>query len=103
MMKYAAGQRALDVGETACECESAYVNMGMLSVCVSLYTTVLSLSLQLLMPNPRGYHSGFELGLFCRETEQPNRETPSVKIHNSFVRDTSTYVCPEYVCDNSKT
>lgn len=84
-------------------CLSAHVNLGMLCVCVSVYTTVLSLSLQLLMPNPRGKHSGFRVGPFCRETEQPYRETPSVKVHNSFVRDTSICVCPEYVCDDSKT
>ncbi len=59
-----------------CVCESAYVNMGMLSVCVSLYTTVLSLSLQLLIPNPRGYHSGFELGLFVEKRNSPIEKHP---------------------------
>ncbi len=76
MMKYAAGQRALDAEETTCVCENAYVNMGMLSVCVSLYTTVLSLSLQLLMPNPWGKHSGFESGLSVEKWSSPIEKHP---------------------------
>lgn len=83
MMKYAAGQRALDAGETVCvcvcvsECICEYGHVESVCVCVCpVYTTVLSLSLQLLMPNPRGKHSGFELGLSAEKQSRPIEKHP---------------------------
>lgn len=100
MMKYAAGQRALDAGETVCVCVCFGVHMWIWAcwecVCVSrVYNSFITLSAAA-YAKPQRKTQWFRVGSFCRETEQAYRETSSVKVHNSFVRDTSICMCPEY-------
>ncbi len=77
MMKYAAGQRSLDVGETACvcvcvwECICEYGHVECVRVLV--YNSFITLSAAA-YTKPQRIPQWFRVGPFCRETEQPYRE-----------------------------